>query len=112
MSKTLRVRADDEAALVDALPMLRAPDADGNPYWMTAGPTCDFVLIGPLELVPPVVDPETGEEVTPAVIDQRCHANLRGPRVGADTDAWAAIVEAAEPYTLTEVNNPRRRFAP
>lgn len=110
MPQTLRLRADDEAALIDALPMLRTVDADGAPCWLAAGPACDVDPIGPLALTAPVVDPDSGEVTEPAVVDERFHANVRGPRIGADPDAWIAIVEAAAPYTLTEVNNPRRRF--
>ncbi|KAA0573327.1 hypothetical protein FZ983_30400 [Azospirillum sp. B21] len=106
----LRLRADTEAALIEALPMLRATDEDGAPCWMTAGPLCDLDPIGPLALTAPVVDPETGEVTEPAVVDERFHANIRGPRRGSDPAEWAAIVEAAAPYTLSEVNNPRRRF--
>ena len=108
--KTLRLRADTEAALVEALPMLRTVDADGTPCWLTAGPACDLDPIGPLALTAPVVDPETGEVVEPAVVDERYHANLRGPRRGSDPAEWAAIVSAVEPYTLSDIANPRRRF--
>ncbi|MFP5516925.1 MAG: hypothetical protein ACLGJC_28060 [Alphaproteobacteria bacterium] len=110
MPKTLRLRANTEAALIAALPMLRGEDADGAPFWLIAGPVCDVDVIGPLALTAPVTDPDSGEVATPAVVDERFHANIRGPRIGADPDAWAAIVSAAEPFTLTEVNNPRRRF--
>ncbi|KAA0572264.1 hypothetical protein FZ983_32350 [Azospirillum sp. B21] len=106
----LRLRADDEAALIEALPMLRGADEAGAPCWLTAGPVCDLDPIGPLALTAPVTDPETGEVTEPAVVDERWHANLRGPRIGADPVEWEAIVAAAEPYTLSEVNNPRRRF--
>ena len=109
MPQTLRLRADTEAALIDALPMLRGTD-DGTPCWLTAGPVCDLDVIGPLALTAPVVDPESGEVVTPAVVDERFHANVRGPRLGSDPDAWAAIVVAAAPFTLSDIANPRRRF--
>lgn len=110
--QTLRLRADTEAALIDALPMLRTTDADGVPCWLTAGPVCDVDPIGPLALTPPVTDPESGEVVTPAVVDERWHANVRGPRIGADPAEWEAVVAAAEPFTLSDVANPRRRFQP
>ncbi|KAA0576669.1 hypothetical protein [Azospirillum sp. Sh1] len=110
MPQTLRLRADTEAALIDALPMLRGVDADDAPCWLTAGPVCDLDVIGALALTAPVVDPDTGEVVTPAVVDERFHVNMRGPRIGADPAAWAAIVSAAEPYTLSDIANPRRRF--
>ena len=110
MPQTLRLRADTEAALIDALPMLRGEDAAGSPCWLTAGPVCDLDVIGPLALTAPVVDPNTGEVAEPAVVDERFHANLRGPRLGADPDAWAAIVSAAEPFALSVIANPRRRF--
>lgn len=112
MPQTLRLRADDEAALIAALPMLRGEDAGGAPCWLTAGPVCDLDVIGPLALTAPVTDPESGEVATPAIVDERFHANLRGPRLGSDPAEWEAIVAAAEPYTLAEVNNPRRRFQP
>ncbi|MCW2248302.1 hypothetical protein M2352_003936 [Azospirillum fermentarium] len=91
--------------------MLRATDDAGNPCWLTAGPVCDVDPIGPLTLTAPEVDPETGEVLTPAIVGERFHANIRGPRAGADPAAWAAVVQAAAPYTLT-VANPRQRFAP
>ncbi len=108
--KTLRLRADTEAALIDALPMLRGEDVDGAPCWLTAGPVCDVDPIGALALTAPATDPDSGEVVTPAVVDDRFHANVRGPRIGADPAEWEAIVSAAEPFTLSDIANPRRRF--
>jgi len=109
--KTIPLRASDEAALVAALPMLRGVDAEGSAYWIEAGPLCDCVVFGALELVPPVVDPDSGDEIEAGVLDERCHANLRGPRAGADPDAWVAVLDAAAPFILTEVFTMRRRFA-
>ena len=112
MPQTTRLRADDEAALIEALPMLRGADEDGAPCWLTAGPVCDVDVIGPLALTAPVVDPDSGEVTEPAVVDERFHANVRGPRLGADPAEWAAIVAASEPYALADIANPRRRFQP
>lgn len=91
--------------------MLRTVDADGAPCWLTAGPVCDLATIGPLALTPAVVDPETGEVLTPAVIDERYHLNVYPARLrlGAGPDAWAAIVAAADPFILSDIANPRRR---
>lgn len=110
MPQTLRLRADTEAALISALPMLRAVDAAGAPCWLTAGPVCDLDVIGPLALTAPALDPDSGEVVTPAVVDERFHINVGSAEHRFDPAEWAAIVSAAEPYTLSEVNNPRRRF--
>ncbi|WP_372395178.1 hypothetical protein ABMY26_06845 (plasmid) [Azospirillum sp. HJ39] len=111
MPQTLRLRADVEGALVEALPMLRGIDADGALCWLIAASVCDVDPIGPLALTAPVVDPETGEVVTPAVVDERYHLNIYPAplRLGADPDAWAAIVAAADPFTVPDIANPRRR---
>ncbi|WP_372393988.1 hypothetical protein ABMY26_00325 (plasmid) [Azospirillum sp. HJ39] len=111
MPMTLRLRADTEAALIEALPMLRVIDHNGSPCWLTAGPVCDVDPIGPLALTAAVVDPETGEVVTPTVVDERFHLNAYPAplRLDADPAAWDAIFEAASPFVLSDIANPRRR---
>jgi len=68
----LYMRADDEAALKSALPWAVTQKGE----WVIATPSYALDLIGPLEIVPAVSDLD-GTEISPAVIDPRCHANLR-----------------------------------
>lgn len=110
--QTLRLRADTEAALIDASPMLRGVGLDGAPCWLTICPSCDVDVIGPLTLTPAVVDPVTGQVTAPAVVDDRFHLNVGPAEYRFDPAAWAAIVAAAEPFTLADIANPRRRFQP
>ncbi|MBF5096026.1 hypothetical protein F1643_18215 [Azospirillum sp. INR13] len=106
--QTLRLRAGDERALISALPMLRVTDPDDGERWLTICHACYVDPIGPLVLTPSLIDPASGQEVAPAVVDARWHLNIIGPRAGADPEAWAAIVVAAAPYTLAEIAAPRR----
>ncbi|PWC97732.1 hypothetical protein [Azospirillum sp. TSO5] len=107
---TLHLRADDEDALITALPMLRGVGLDGAPCWLIAGPSCDADVIGPLTLTPAVVDPDSGEVTVPAVVDERFHINVDPAEHRFDPAEWEAIVAAAEPFTLADIANPRRRF--
>jgi len=109
--QTLRLRAADEATLAAALPMLRGADDEGAPCWVTSGPLCEVRIIGALPLTAPVVN-DVLEIVEPATFAEGWHLNVRGPRIGADPAAWAELLEAAAPYTLTEIALPRERFLP
>lgn len=40
-------------------------------------------MLGPVTLTPSEIDPETGEVLTPAVIDHRYHVNLRSAELPA-----------------------------
>lgn len=101
------LRAVDEGALAAALPQLRGEGPDGSPCWLLAGPHHAIDPIGALELEPPVIDPETADVVTPAIMADGWHANLRLRRSHPD---YAAIVAAAAPYRVTPAS-PRRVFA-
>ncbi|MDG4721582.1 hypothetical protein [Thalassospira aquimaris] len=73
------LRSETEAAMIAGLPAyMRSTDEQGNPIWAVAGqiPRFDLCIIGPIVTTPAVIDPETGEEITPAVIDDRFHVNL------------------------------------
>lgn len=72
----LFLRAETETALIEACPFLRGVDDNGNPIWVTG--TLDYALsiIGPVVGTPGDYD-DDGVEVTPPVMDDRFHANLR-----------------------------------
>ncbi|CAO3403500.1 hypothetical protein [Azospirillum palustre] len=86
----LMLRFDTEAAAAAVLPMFRA---DGQ--WLTASHDHGLCAIGPVVTTPAVVD-ASGAIVTPAVMDERWHANLRL----LDHPDEAAIVAACEPYAV------------
>ena len=70
---TIYLRFDDEAQAKAVLSEF--VNAEGA--WFTASHDHALDPIGPLVLTHPVVDPETGEVVEPAVVDDRYHVNLR-----------------------------------
>lgn len=105
--QTIHLRATDEAALADALPQLRGTDGDGSPCWLLASHHHALDPIGHLALTQAVVDPETGDVVTPAVIDDAFHANLRLLETHPEHNA---IMAACEPFAVHPAN-PRRAFA-
>ncbi|NYZ18016.1 hypothetical protein HL658_36230 [Azospirillum sp. RWY-5-1] len=107
MCDTIHLRAADEATLAAALPWLRGTDQQGAPGWLTAGHHHALDPIGPLVLTPPAVDPVTGEELAPAEVDGRWHANLRVDGAHPEHDA---IMAACEPFII-HPTNPRRTFA-
>ena len=69
------LRADTEADWIAGAYYydLLSADEDGN---VTAAPGVDIDYIGAVVLTPAVLDDE-GNEVTPAVVDNRLHINLR-----------------------------------
>lgn len=66
------LRADTPAALAAACPYL----VDDEGGWVLSGDSFAFDPIGPVVLVPGIYDDE-GNEVTPPIVDDRFHANLR-----------------------------------
>lgn len=82
----LYLRTDTEAAMAEAIPFARTSDEFGD-RWIEA--TTDFALavVGPVVIDPGTYD-EEGAEITPPVIDNRFHVNLRC------TEAIAAMVPA------------------
>lgn len=72
----LYLRAGNAGALASACPFLRGENEDGDRYWITSGDGWAFDPIGPIVTSPGTYD-EEGEELTPPVIDNRFHANLR-----------------------------------
>lgn len=86
----LMLRFDTEAAAAAALPMLRM-----GGQWMTASHHHGLCLIGRVTATPAVLD-ASGTVVTPAVMDERWHANLRL----LDHPDEASIVAACQPYTV------------
>ena len=70
------LRTDTAEALAAACPFLRSKDEDGADIWLLAGDGFAFDPIGPVVTVPGTYD-EEGNEITPPVIDNRFHANLR-----------------------------------
>lgn len=94
----LFLRAETEAALIAALPFARGPDEDGQPIWLGSGDGYALDLIGPMVTTEGTYDGD-GAELTPPVIDQRFHANLR----------CSAEVAALVPIGLSvEPDSPRR----
>lgn len=96
----LFLRADTEAALKAALPAFMLDD-EGNVMSGGQGWALDWNV--PVVSVPAVHDAETGEAITPAVMDTRFHANLcyRPDMVN---------VEIASAYVVAPVT-PQRVFA-
>ncbi len=101
----LHLQAEDEAALVAALPMLRGEDRDGAARW-TSGP-CHAVDAGIAIVTSPAVLDADGKATAPAVLDPRFHANLRLDAGHPDRDA---VLAAARPFLVTPAS-PRRVFA-
>lgn len=101
----LHLQAEDEAALVAVLPMLRGRDPNGAAVW-TSGPHHAVDADIPIVTAPAVLD-AAGMVTTPAVLDPRFHANLRLDAGHPDRDA---IVAATAPFVVTPAS-PRRIFA-
>lgn len=78
----LYIRAESPETLASVCPFLQGEDE----YWITNGDGFAFDPIGPVVATPGAYDPETGEEISPPVVDDRFHANLRC------TDEVAALV--------------------
>lgn len=68
----LMLRFPDEATAIGKLGEYRA---DGQ--WITASHTHALDPIGAVVLVQAVIDPETGDVITPATVDDGFHVNLR-----------------------------------
>lgn len=102
MTQTYVLRAASEDVLADALAALRWTDMAGVDRWQVGSPLCDVVPVGPVQLEPAVIDPATLEVLTPAATDDRWYLVLRGPRLGADPDEWAAVLSATDPYIVTD----------
>ena len=73
----LFLRTANAGALASACPFLRGEDELGEKHWITSGEGWALDVIGPLVTDPGTYDPETGEQLTPPVLDSRFHANLR-----------------------------------
>ena len=101
----LYLQAEDEAALIAALPMLRGEDREGGPTW-TSGPHHAVDAGIPIVTTPAVLDGR-GEVATAAVLDPRFSLNLRLDEGHPDRDAIAA---AAQPFAVAP-RHPRRVFA-
>lgn len=97
----LYLRAGNAGALASACPFLRGEDEDGNRFWITTGDDWALDVIGALVLGPGTYD-EDGEEITPPVIAEGFHANLRC------TEEIAARVPDTVRVTPT---NPKRVWA-
>ncbi len=70
MGYDLMYRATDEATW-DAYADIVGLTADGMPNG------CYIDEIGPIVTTPAVIDPETGNVITPAVVDEHFHVNVR-----------------------------------
>ncbi len=84
----LFLRADSESALAAALPFLR--DSEG---WISAGHEHALDVIGPVVVTPAAVDGE-GNVAADAVLDGRCHANLRCSQMIADQVPAEVVIAA------------------
>ena len=76
MNNSFCLRATNEAAMITALPCLRAEQQDGIEVWNTGNHKYAFDPIGDLVDVPAVINIE-GEVITPAVMVGKFHANLK-----------------------------------
>jgi hypothetical protein len=72
----LSLMAATEAALIAALPFLRGTDADGTAIWITGSHEHALDLIGPITTTPGTYDAD-GKVITPPVVNNSFHANLR-----------------------------------
>jgi len=73
----LYLRAGNAGGFATACPWLRGEDAEtGERIWIVAGDGFAFDPIGDLVLADATFD-DDGNELTPAVVDERFHANLR-----------------------------------
>lgn len=66
----LRFTSEDEA--IEALSAYRGPDG-----WVYATHGHALDVIGAVERTTPIISPETGDVVVPAIVDNRFHVNLR-----------------------------------
>ena len=87
------LRAGNAGALASACPFLRGEDDGGERFWISTGEGFVLDVIGPLVIHPAVFD-EDGNEVEPAVVDGRFHANLRC----TDPAIVAAVPETVRVY--------------
>lgn len=97
----LHLRTGNGGAMANACPFLRGEDDEGNRIWLTSGEGFVLDIIDILELEPAEFDDE-GEEITPAIIAEGFHANLRCTPEVADLVPDTVIVTPS---------NPRRVFA-
>lgn len=93
--------ADTKEDMIAALPWSRYTDEGGDERWRTAGPGFELNIIGALMLSQPVFDAD-GNEIIPAVVDGRYHANLR---------TFDGFSETIDPAIICSPTNPRRKFA-
>ncbi len=96
--------ADTEADMIAALPFARDADENGNAMWQRSGNGWALDPIGPLCTTPAVIGADM-IVVTPAVIDERFHANLRLYGLGLDLQAGIPAAVIVAPV------NPRRVWA-
>lgn len=87
----LYLRADTETALAEAAPVLR--DDSG---WRTDDHRFAIDVIGPVVITPAVIGLD-GVEMTPAVLDNRFHINVRCEPLVADQVPEAVRVFPATP---------------
>lgn len=102
----LYLRAPDEAALIEALPMLRGEDENGDPGWQIAG-THHALDVGFTVIREPGIYSANGREEQPPVIAEGFHANLRLLDGHPDHDA---ILAACEPFSVKPAN-PVHQFS-
>jgi hypothetical protein len=115
----LMYRATDKAAW-DAYAAIVSLTSDGQPLG------CYIDCIGQIVTTPAVIDPETGDVVSPAVVDEHFHVNVRltqiaGPmpdpvpedyvQQGHDPAVLAQGGEGVEWVDPASVDNPRRIWA-
>jgi hypothetical protein len=115
----LMYRATDKAAW-DAYAAIVSLTSDGQPLG------CYIDCIGQIVTTPAVIDPETGDVVSPAVVDEHFHVNVRltqiaGPmpdpvpedyvQQGHDPAVLAQGGPGVEWIDPASVDNPRRIWA-
>lgn len=97
----LHLRAGNAGALTSACPFLRGEDENGERYWITSGDGFALDVIGSVIVENGTYD-QDGNEVTPPVIDNRFHANLR---------CTEAVAELVPETVLVWPESPRRVWA-
>lgn len=95
----LCLRAGNAEALASACPFLRGEDEEGTRFWLTSGEGFALDVIGPIVTTPGQYD-EEGNEITPPVIDELFHANLRCTEEVAELVPNTVIVAPSNPVRV------------
>lgn len=92
----LHLRAGNAGAMASACPFLRIEDEEGKKHWATSGEGFAADIIGALVIEPGAYD-EEGNELTPPVVDDGFHVNLRCTEEVATRVPASVIVTPTSP---------------